>query len=97
MIDALLEHGYEVANYIEAGLWIVMGMGFAISARRGQARRRKLLAAVTLAAFGLSDIAEVHAGGGSWWQPLWLLTWKGACFFTLIGLLIDHARRARKR
>ena len=42
-------------------------------------------AAATLTLFGLSDIVEIQTG--AWWQPWWLLVWKGACISGLVLLL----------
>ena len=57
----------EVFNYIEVGLWPAIGVAVAVMAlrRRGPARRRGIVAAVTLFAFGASDWAE-NAIGGEW-------------------------------
>jgi len=87
---------FGVANYLEAGLWAVTAIGFAIAATRrsGRARRLSCIAAVTFAAFGGSDVLEVQTG--AWWRPWWLLAWKTLCVLVLLGLYIVHRRhRAR--
>ena len=78
---------FRTINYIEAGVWAVMGVGFAGRAllRRGRGRGACAGAAVVLLAFGLSDIVETRTG--AWWHPWWLLVWKGACVLILAGLV----------
>jgi len=52
-----LSRAGEIYNYVEVGLWPAMGVIVAAVAlrRRGAARTRGLIAAVTLVAFGASD------------------------------------------
>ena len=78
-------------------MWVVIGIvAVVISFRRsGWARGRCLLLAVTMFAFGGSDVVE--AGTGAWWRPWWLLVWKGACVLVLLGLFVEHVARQRKR
>lgn len=87
---------FVLANRIEAALWIVMGLGFAVAATRqaGVLRMRCLQAAVTLCAFGVSDLVETQTG--AWWKPWWLLVWKGLCILVLVVLSVDHWRRVRR-
>ncbi|MBP7745469.1 MAG: hypothetical protein KA383_05000 [Phycisphaerae bacterium] len=87
---------FVLANRIEAGVWIVMGLGFAVTAIRqaGLLRVRCVQAAVTLCAFGVSDLVEAHTG--AWWKPWWLLVWKGLCVLVLVVLSVDHWRRVRR-
>ncbi len=86
---------FVIANYAEAALWIAIGLGFAIVAlARPTARRRALLAAATLIAFGLSDIVETRTG--AWWRPWWLFVWKAMCVAALLALAIDHFRRRHR-
>jgi hypothetical protein len=82
-----ITEAFRVINYAEAGLWGVMGVGFATWGiwRRGGERVSCLVAAVVLLAFGASDVVE--AGTGAWWHPWWLLVWKGGCVVILLGLV----------
>ncbi len=83
---------FRAANYIEAAVWIVIGLGLAGAAIRfAPARQRLSAAAIVLIAFGVSDIVETQTG--AWYHPWWLLVWKGLCVIALVTLLIDHYRR----
>lgn len=96
---------FRTGNALEAGLWIAIGVGFAVYGRlgirrddaasggRGAAgsRRRCGFAFLVFVAFGLSDVVEM--GTGAWWRPWWLFAWKAACVLALLVLLIDHGRR----
>jgi hypothetical protein len=95
MIGAVTTQLFRTSNYIEAGLWIVIGMGFAMAAqgKSGLLRRRCWIAAVTFVLFGLSDLVEVRTG--AWYRPWWLLMWKGACVMVLAWLLITYVREKR--
>lgn len=83
---------FAVGNYVEAALWIAIGLAFGVAAlvRRGIHRRRCEEAAVVFLLFGLSDIVEVQTG--AWWRPWWLLIWKAACVFAMLALLARHMR-----
>ena len=86
---------FETGNYIEAGLWIVIGSVFAATGmRRGSDRRVCVVAACTFFLFGISDIVEVQTG--AWWRPWWLLMWKAGCVLSMLFLLVQWRRR-RKR
>ena len=89
---------YELANDIEAGLWIVMGLGFLVYSFRAPAavRRRCLVAAATLVLFGLSDVAEANVGTDVWWSPWWLLVWK-VSGVAVLGILVWGYRQQRIR
>jgi hypothetical protein len=84
---------FRTLNYLEAGLWIVVGIGLAVRATSlagGAARRNCLFAAITLLAFGVSDVVETRTG--AWWHPWWLLVWKGVCVIVLAGLVVSWWR-----
>jgi hypothetical protein len=90
------------ANLAEALLWGGMGVGFAIRAvclldAKRDGSGVATLAAVTLIAFGVSDLVE--ATTGAWWRPWWLLLWKGLCVGLLLALIVKHiiTRRNLKR
>jgi hypothetical protein len=74
----------KTGNLIEAGFWIVFGVGLAIAGmRRGWAiARLGLLSGTILVLFGVSDLVE--ASTGAWWRPWWLLTWKGTCLSGMV-------------
>ena len=89
---------FRTINYIEAGLWIVLGVGFAVRATRsasGAARQSGRIAAITLLAFGASDLVETRTG--AWWHPWWLLVWKGLCVIVLAGLVAAWWKGRRDR
>jgi hypothetical protein len=86
---------YEIANYMEAGLWATFAVVVGCKGLRAQAARRwnLLLAAVALLAFGLSDIVE--AGTGAWWRPWWLLVWKLTALLALCILIFAQPGKSR--
>ena len=90
------------ANLAEALLWGGMGMGFAARAvclldAKRDGSGVAALAAVTLIAFGVSDIVE--ASTGAWWRPWWLLLWKALCVGLLLALIVRAIieRRSQQR
>ena len=97
IILAVITREFVYSNYIEAGLWIILGIGAIVQAarHRGVARRDLLILAIVLVVFGLSDIVETRTG--AWWRPWWLLTWKAACVGVMLALLLTYARRRARR
>jgi peptidoglycan/LPS O-acetylase OafA/YrhL len=87
----------EAYNYVEVGLWPLMGGVLAAYGlrRRGPARRDSLLAAAVLVAFGASDWFEAD-NGNEWWHPWWLLLWKVASVVALAALAFVAWRRHRR-
>ncbi len=81
---------FAASNYLEACLWIVIAGIVVCRARRSNLRWP---AAVTLVAFGCSDIVEAQSG--AWWRPWWLLVWKGVCVLVLITLVAMAHREKR--
>ncbi len=74
---------FKDTNYAEAVLWFVMGLIVLLSGTRLKLSfRGRLLGAVVLVLFGVSDIVE--ASTGAWWRPWWLLVWKGICVAILL-------------
>ena len=63
--------------------------------QRGVVRRDCIVAAITFAIFGASDLVE--ATTGAWWRPWWLLLWKAACLFAFLVLLVRYVRRRSQR
>lgn len=84
---------FRTANYIEAALWIMIGVVFLAAAlrRAGVPRRTCLVGGVAFALFGMSDVVE--AGTGAWWRPWWLLIWKSTCVLVFLLLLLTHLLR----
>lgn len=84
---------FRRANYVEAGLWLTIGViSLAVALRRtGRVRGRCLLLAVTMFTFGPSDVVEAQTG--AWWTPWWLLVWKGVCLLALLALFTEYAVR----
>jgi len=90
---------FETLNHFEAGLWIVIGLFFAVVGSRVSrpTNRRCCLLAVVFIAFGVSDVVEARTG--AWWRPWWLLAWKAACVGVLLWQLRAYvtARRNTER
>jgi hypothetical protein len=96
MWEWFLEHGFRVINFGEGCLWLLIGFCFVISLFFPGLRGRKTIAAVTFILFGFSDWVEMNSV--NWWEPWWLLAWKGVCGIILFLLLLDHLlRQQRKR
>jgi hypothetical protein len=99
---AFVDESFSWANLAEAFLWGGMGIGFALRAvclldAKRDGWRTPTLAALTLTAFGVSDVVETITG--AWWRPWWLLLWKALCvalLLTLIGRAMI-ARRIQQR
>jgi len=88
---------FRFANYAEACLWALLGLGLAIGGlcHCGAVRRRAWAGAVTRVLFGLSDGVEVRTR--AWWRPWWLRAWKVACIVVLSAPIVAHDRRFRPR
>jgi hypothetical protein len=86
---------FNVSNYIEAGLWMVVAVGFVVAAtqRAGIIRKRCWLGAAAFFLFGVSDVVEVQTG--AWYRPWWLLVWKGLCLLAIFYLLGMYIRERR--
>ena len=65
---AVITRAFQIANYIEAGLWSCIGVGFAVAAVRqgGIARKRCWIAAIAFVLFGISDLVEAQTG--AWYR-----------------------------
>jgi hypothetical protein len=92
---AVITRAFQISNYIEAGLWSSIGVGFAIAALRqaGLVRKRCWIAAITFVLFGISDLVESQTG--AWYRPIWLLIWKGVCLLIFAWLLVNYFRDRR--
>lgn len=71
-------------NLIEAGVWFVLAIVLLVRACLAVRSIRSvlMLLAMTLVAFGFSDVVESRTG--AWWRPWWLFAWKAIC----VGLLL---------
>lgn len=87
---------FETINYLEALLWGVIAIAFAIAAIKPSGLRgRCLLLAVTFLAFAGSDVVEVQTG--AWWRPWWLLAWKAVCVLIMVQEFVRHNRMKKHR
>jgi hypothetical protein len=88
----LLQTIYTNGNYLEAIIWELFAVGFAILAAKTtkKVRQHRLIATVTFCLFGLSDVVEVQTG--AWWHHWWLFLWKSSCVISMVGLLVVHLR-----
>ena len=84
---------FVAGNYVEAGVWIVIGLicGVLAGLKTGVVRQRLLCSIPVFIAFGVSDIVEVQTG--AWWRPWWLFVWKGSCVLGMVVLLVDYFQR----
>ena len=89
---AVISRAFQISNYIEAGFWTCIGIGFAIAALKqtGITRRHCWIAAIDFVLFGISDLVESTTG--AWYRPWWLLFWKGLCLLVFAWLLIQYLR-----
>ena len=85
---------FEVANYVEAAVWVGMAGWCAMRGVRSRSGRMGVLAAA-LVIFGLSDVVEVRTG--AWSRPWWLLVWTGVCLVTIVAMLVGIWRRGKGR
>ena len=89
-MTAVITRAFQISNYIEAGLWISIGIAFTIAALRqtGPARKHCWIAAADFVLFGISDLVESQTG--AWYKPWWLLVWKGLCLLVFAWLLMKY-------
>jgi len=84
---------HEIGNQIEGVLWIVIAGVVAVAGwwpGRRQFRSLAALAAGILVLFGASDFVEARTG--AWWEPWWLLVWKGTCIGGMAMCLVLYSR-----
>jgi hypothetical protein len=88
----LLEQIYVNGNYIEALIWFMFGIGFAVNAGKtsGRTRINRLITTLIFLLFGGSDIVEVQTG--AWWSPWWLFVWKASCILSMVILFWVYLR-----
>jgi hypothetical protein len=88
----LLEQIYVNGNYLEALIWFLFAIGFAINAGKtsGKTRSNRLITTLIFLLFGGSDIVEVQTG--AWWSPWWLFVWKASCVLSMAILFWVYLR-----
>ncbi|HNO77135.1 MAG TPA: hypothetical protein PKN33_03660 [Phycisphaerae bacterium] len=80
---------FKTANFVEAGVWIAIGIAFACFAlTKSPFHKRAFAAAIVFVLFGVSDVVETQTG--AWWRPWWLLCWKGLCILSMLMLYVRH-------
>ena len=88
----LLEQIYVNGNYLEAFIWFLFAIGFAVKAGEtsGRTRINRLITTIIFLLFGGSDIVEVQTG--AWWSPWWLFVWKASCVLSMAILFGVYLR-----
>jgi hypothetical protein len=72
-------------NWIEVGLWTVLGLvAWSWKSNRVAWMRSQFPAGLALFVFAWSDYVETQSG--AWWFPWWLLPLKASCVLVLIFL-----------
>ena len=88
----LFEQIYVNGNYLEALIWFLFAIGFAVNAGKtsGKTRINRLITTLIFLLFGGSDIVEVQTG--AWWSPWWLFVWKASCVVSMVILFWVYLR-----
>lgn len=86
--------GVDIFNLVEGVFWIGLGVWVLVTRRVVRNRRRGVLV-IGLMAFGVSDFAEMASG--AWWEPWWLLVWKGVCAGVIILFFIKRYYERRRQ
>lgn len=89
-----LDPAFVYLNYAEACVWVGMGVFVVYQSIRSPRRKLGFILAVTLFAFGGSDVVEAHTG--AWYDPWWLFVWKALCVLVFLICGIAHAKRRRR-
>jgi len=88
----LFEQIYVNGNYLEALIWFLFAIGFAVNAGKTSEKTRinRLITSLIFLFFGGSDIVEVQTG--AWWSPWWLFVWKASCVLSMAILFWVYLR-----
>jgi len=88
----LFEQIYVNGNYLEALIWFLFAIGFAVNAGKTSEKTRinRLITSLIFLFFGGSDIVEVQTG--AWWSPWWLFVWKASCILSMVILFWVYLR-----
>ena len=87
---------HKTFNLVEAFIWIGIGIVLLWKSRSFErVRSPAILAGVTFILFGVSDFIEIRTG--SWFEPVWLLSWNVACVASLVSCLIWYWAIRRKQ
>lgn len=88
---------HEIGNQVEGAFWIAIAGVVAIAGLRSGCKHRKLLAGIAAGLFVLFGISDfVEATTGAWWQPWWLLVWKGFCLVGFLVCLVSYKKICAK-
>jgi len=79
-------------NFWEGVFWILIAIWFFIDVFRSSKQKQWFhgLCGVAFLTFGVSDFVELRSG--AWWEPWWLLIWKGGCILGFICLYIWYRK-----
>lgn len=84
-------------NYLEALLWLCISSVLLVVARLiGRNDKNytvSMVAAVSFAAFGITDVIE--ASTGAWWKPWWLLLFKSVCVVVFIACFAFYKKNSK--
>jgi hypothetical protein len=83
---------FIISNLIEAGVWIVVGIGMGVLSTRLEKPYKNIVAVVAIASavIGMGDIVEAFTG--SMWQAWWLILWNGGAMGALSFSLVWFVR-----
>ncbi len=86
-------------NYIEAAVWVlVSGALFFSALKEGRGSpyfKTAVVACISFAAFGVSDIIEAQTG--AWWRPVGLLALKATCVVLFVGCYYNYIKVKRAK
>lgn len=83
---------HEIGNQVEAALWILIGAIFLVRRvmRKPAGRVNVVGLSIAFILFGISDIVEIRTG--AWWDPWWLLAWKGGCVLYFLKQFLQYRK-----
>jgi hypothetical protein len=86
----------DIINAFELVWWPALAVVIAARSRRATPRWRRLgfVTAFWLVLFGLSDGVELITK--AWWNPWWLLLWKGTCLAAFVCCAAGRMRLKRQ-